>query len=204
MFSLLPFPFSPSTHPFLWLSCFLCQSIFYSCRSRAMKPPPPRPPSLPPALWMINKGENGCWGGKVKSGRGAGGCEAVSGRESMKSREMARVKEGEAWSGWIWRWINGPRVEEEKNAPQIMKLCSENVSQFPCFQRTNYRTKRENVSFMTSKLGRCRLIFPLFVSCCVCFFFFLPKLLLASSSQRTAIPQDKDHNHTHTHQSQGL
>lgn len=80
-----------------------------------------------------------------------------------------------------------------------MKLCSENVSQFPCFQRTNYRTKRENVSFMTSKLGRCRLIFPLFVSCCVCFFFFLPKLLLASSSQRTAIPQDKDHNHTHTH-----
>lgn len=90
-------------------------------------------------------------------------------------------------------------MEEEKNAPQIMKLCSENVSQFPCFQRTNYRTKRENVSFMTSKLGRCRLIFPLFVSCCVCFFFFLPKLLLASSSQRTAIPQDKDHNHTHTH-----
>lgn len=53
-----------------------------------------------------------------------------------------------------------------ENFPQIMKLCCENVYQFPYSQRTNYRTKKENVSFVTSKWGLCLLIFPLFASCC--------------------------------------
>lgn len=168
----LSFP-SPSLHPPTLFSGYhvsCANQYFIAVAPEQWSPPPVLPPSLQLSEWQIRV-RMGVGGAKWKAGRGAGGCEAVSGREGMKSREMARVKEGEAWSGWIWRWINGPRVEEEKNAPQIMKLCSENVSQFPCFQRTNYRTKRENVSFMTSKLGRCRLIFPLFVSCCVCFFF---------------------------------
>lgn len=38
-FSLHPSSLLHSTHPFFWLSCFLFQSIFYSCRSRAMNPP---------------------------------------------------------------------------------------------------------------------------------------------------------------------
>lgn len=78
--------FLHSTHHFLWLSCFLCQSIFYSCRFRAMTPPPP-------PLWMTDEDENGCWGWRKSEKRegGVGGCK-VEWWGDIKGREMAKEK----------------------------------------------------------------------------------------------------------------
>lgn len=91
-FPLHPSPlFLHSTHPFLWLSCFLCQSIFYSCRSRAMNPSPaPHHPQLSEWQMRVRMGVGAKW----KAG-GVRGCRAEWWR-NMKSQENSVSEKGEA------------------------------------------------------------------------------------------------------------
>ena len=174
----LSFP-SPSFHPPTLFSGYhvsCANQYFIAVAPEQWSPPPPSSlcPSLPPSLQLSE------WQIRVRMSVGGQsekreGCRRVWSGEWQRKHEVTRNGTGERGRSvkrmnmTLDKW---PESGGRKNVLQIMKLCSENVSQFPCFQRTNYRTKRENVSFMTSKLGRCRLIFPLFVSCVFSFFVY--------------------------------
>lgn len=85
-FSLDPSPFPHSAHPFLWLSCFLCQSIFYNCRFRAMNPHPHPHSPLPEWQMRVRMSVEAKW---KAVGVGQGRAEWW---RNMKWQETAKAK----------------------------------------------------------------------------------------------------------------